>query len=77
MPETTSHELTSYDTGARLEPHAWAPSVPDEYGRVDFDNDDSATVVTVWIDRDDAGGYRLHLQADPDLPLQIARQPCP
>lgn len=75
MPQNTTRELTPYDTGTRLEPRAWAPTAPAEYGRVDFDNEEPATVVTAWIDRDGTGGYRLHLQADPDLPLQIIREP--
>lgn len=75
MHENANRELTPYDSGARLEPRAWAPTADDEYGRVDFDNDESATVITLWIERDDAGEYRLHLEADPDLPLQIIREP--
>lgn len=50
-----------YDTGARLEPHPWVhggttgsryqrPAEPDDYGRVDFDDDEGTTIATVHIE---------------------------
>lgn len=66
--------LTPYDTGARLEPKPWnvrpEPGIaqadidPDAYGRVDFDNDEGATVLTAYMEPDGNGGYTLHLDAD-------------
>lgn len=52
---------TPYDTGTRLEPLPWVkdgitgsenprPSQPDDYGRVDFDDDAGITVATVHIE---------------------------
>lgn len=63
---------TPYDTGARLQPMPWhtQPSnLPDDdeadrYGRVDFDNDEGATVLTAYMEPDGNGGYTLHLDAD-------------
>ncbi len=42
----STNNLTPYDTGDRLEPQLWPLGEdPDSYGRVDFDNDESATVL--------------------------------
>lgn len=40
---------TPYDTGERFQPEVWptSPDKPDSYGRVDFENDESATELTV------------------------------
>jgi hypothetical protein len=54
-------ELTPYDTGERLEPSAWvspdrrrpAEDERDRYGKVDFDNDESATIVVIHVERKD------------------------
>ncbi len=56
-------DLTPYDTGARAEPKVWpaSPGYPDGYGKVDFDNDESATIATVWIERAPEGGYSLQV----------------
>lgn len=48
-------DLTPYDTGAVLEPHVW--SVPDDpasgdWGKVDFDNDEGGTDLTLRVIRD-------------------------
>lgn len=58
--------LTPYDTGARLEPHRWRerPTQPQDYGKVDFEDDESATVATVHIERTPAGKYRLVIETD-------------
>lgn len=56
--------LTPYDTGERLEPKVWVVggisgheyprlSEPDDYGRVDFDDDAGTTVATVYAKRVD------------------------
>ena len=53
-------ELTPYDTGARCEPKPWPvnPAHPDSYGRVDFENDESATVLNIHVESTD-DGYRV------------------
>ncbi|MEA5456724.1 hypothetical protein SPF06_18530 [Sinomonas sp. JGH33] len=66
--------LTPYDRGDRLEPHPWVrgpiahpttglPRVvnSDDYGRVDFDDDEGATVLTAYVERS-GDGYTLHLE---------------
>lgn len=70
--------LTPYDTGEVLQPIVWRidPSsgqfdmkpMPEaekreRYGKVDFDNDESATILTIKVDRNDGegGGYALHI----------------
>lgn len=43
--------LTPYDTGEVLEPHRWRPDREDraDFGKVDFDNDESATEFTIQV----------------------------
>ena len=56
--------LTPYDTGVRLEPHAWIGShlhTHDDYGKVDFENDESATEITLYIERADDGELEVHI----------------
>ncbi len=79
-------ELAPYDTGARLEPRPWVERVgdswvtgserlrdafPDDFGRVDFDDDEAATLATVYVERTEASPsgirYVLHVEADPDI----------
>jgi len=42
-----------YDTGAILEPKVWANTNAqyERFGRVDFENDEGGTEVTVWVER--------------------------
>lgn len=64
-----SSHLSPYDTGERLQPFPWvkeinidfAGSPADAYGRVDFDDDESSTVVSVVVKRDKAGDYTLYV----------------
>jgi hypothetical protein len=59
-----SNDLTPYDTGARLEPKPWGKGVePEHYGKVDFENDESATVATVHIGNTPSG-YQLVIETD-------------
>lgn len=52
--------LTPYDTGARLEPHVWPANYdPDRLGRVDFDDDEGATVLSLHAERRDDGSHEL------------------
>ena len=61
--DITEHTGTPYDTGARLEPHPWVrdgitgheyqrPAEADDYGRVDFDDDEGTTIATLHIEGD-------------------------
>lgn len=59
----TAPFLTPYDTGSRLEPQLWPPNDdPDRAGRVDFDDDESATVLTVYAERLADGSHALHVE---------------
>lgn len=64
------HGLTPYDTGARCQPKVWplhaGEDNEDRYGKVDFDNDESATVTTVYVESGD-DGYVLHYSGDVTL----------
>jgi len=51
-------KLTPYDTGERLEPRPWVSKTVgvtdknrDMFGKVDFDNDESATELTIYVER--------------------------
>lgn len=59
-----------YDTGERLEPHPWVrdgitgneyrrPAERDDYGRVDFDDDEGTTIAT------------LHIEGSPTSPEEV------
>lgn len=61
--------LTPYDTGARAQPRAWSTpnrerpeAGTDDYGKVDFDDDASQTIVTVWVTRGPDGGFVVNVQ---------------
>lgn len=53
---TANTALTPYDTGARLEPQLWQTfDEPAAYGRVDFDDEEGRTVLTLHVERREAG----------------------
>lgn len=64
-------ELTPYDTGDKLEPRIWpvnhGKTVVENFGKVDFDNEESVTALTVHAARNEdrnGGGdarYTLHI----------------
>lgn len=69
--------LTPYDTGARGEPKPWthnsrtelANMAPlgraleeDRFGKVDFTDDESTAVCTVWLEHNEHGQDVLHVQ---------------
>jgi hypothetical protein len=68
--------LTPYDRGERLEPKPWVRPVPlmrwedEEYGKVDFDNDESATIFIVHFEKE-GEGYVLHVQNLAGDPLRV------
>lgn len=69
-----ARELTPYDTGDRLEPAPWVgsdgrvgqenrrPAQPDDYGRVDFTDDEGATVVVVYVERTPEGQHVVYVE---------------
>lgn len=65
-------DLTPYDTGARLQPRAWVPALnPGNYGKVDFENEESATVLTLHVER--AGdGYKIVVDHDGFYAIAVA-----
>ena len=73
-----SQELTPYDTGERLEPHRWVTehtgpkqTTPrDRFGRVDFDNDEGRTALSLYVERT-AQGYTLHVERSADVALTV------
>lgn len=75
-------QLTPYDRGSRLEPHAWVRgdtaspgglprrAVEADYGRVDFDSDDGTTILTLYVGRGD-NGYELVIDQHSDAYLHV------
>ncbi|MGJ0202773.1 hypothetical protein NHL51_01260 [Leucobacter sp. gxy201] len=77
MPEN----ITPYDAGWRLEPKVWVrdgitgredprPAAPDDYGRVDFEDDEGQSVFTVRFTKTEAG-YILRVDEHQDVVLGI------
>lgn len=71
--------LTPYDTGARLQPVPWnvqprnlnkGIGEEDRYGRVDFDNDEGATLVRTYVEKTDAG-YVLHIAKSEQVTIEV------
>lgn len=71
--------LTPYDTGARLEPMPWhvqprnlaAPDEAARYGKVDFDDEEGATFLTAYVERDEDKGYTLHADVQGDGAVEV------
>lgn len=67
MPATP--HLTPYDTGRRHEAKPWIPygttvteATPAEnFGKVDFDDDEGSTTAVVYLELGDDGRYQLHV----------------
>lgn len=70
-----AENLTPYDTGQRAEPKVWSITDPDaepgsviwgidqdRYGKVDFDDEESITLATVWMERNEHGQIVLHIE---------------
>ncbi|MDO5865172.1 MULTISPECIES: hypothetical protein [Paenarthrobacter] len=63
--------LTPYDTGERCEPKLWQKSrtevlaamrdEPEDIGNVDFEDEESRTIVTVHVARNDDGTHTVHI----------------
>ena len=74
-------ELTPYDTGERAIPIPWvgAPGdfttdlnrAPEDFGNVDFDDDEGRTIATIHLSRRDDGGYTVHIMPmDDDVTIE-------
>lgn len=66
-------KLTPYDTGKRLEPRPWLAQhreTADDWGKVDFDNEESATEAIVYIEKAEPG-YALHVYNTGTQPLKL------
>lgn len=69
--------LTPYDTGERLAPMIWVrgdtvglgentrAATNDDYGRVDFDNDEGATIASLYLGRTEHG-FDMHVDQHSD-----------
>lgn len=65
-----AQQLSPYDTGQRHVAHPWIPygasvsaSMPAEnFGKVDFDDDEGSTTAVVHLERNESGRYLLHIQ---------------
>lgn len=69
---TSSIALTHYDVGVRLEPHLWSVNEdPDRYGRVDFDDDEGATIASAYVQRLPSGAYALCVTRVSDVRLVV------
>lgn len=78
--------LTPYDTGERAQPMPWQKDRfevkdtmkhgdPDDIGKVDFDDDESATVATVQVVRNERGGYTIKVFGDAErLTIKDSRE---
>jgi hypothetical protein len=72
-------DKTPYDKGERLEPLPWVPRDPQlagqhpdgSFGKVDFDNEESATIATLYIEKDNDGSYALRGYANEELKVEI------
>lgn len=77
-------QLTPYDSGEVLEPRVWVdprtrragtggnrPAEPNDWGKVDFDNDEGATEVVVWVSRGSDGEPELHVYRMDDEPIRV------
>ena len=67
-------KLTPFDTGARLEPHAWTGANHGDLGKVDFDDDEGRTVVTVYGERSEVdGSYVLRVVSHGVVEIVVER----
>lgn len=70
--------LTPYDTGERLQPQVWVTPDPrrpeehdrDRYGKVDFDDDSSTSILNVWVERKD-GKFTVNIQPMGDDEISV------
>ena len=66
-----STELTPYDTGDRCEAKPWIPYgteisevfPAENFGKVDFDDEEDHTVCTVYVQRDEDGRHSVRVES--------------
>lgn len=56
------HGPTKYEASGRLRPRPWPVGPHESYGKVDFDDGDGKTVLTLFIQRGPEEGYVLHVE---------------
>lgn len=80
-----TNTLTPYDRGVRAEPKVWSHVTrhalsgmspieleleEDKFGKVDFENDESSHVGTIWLEN--AGeGYVVHIAGMDDVRIEV------
>lgn len=60
--EKPTFEPTHYEAGWRLKPRPWPVGPSESYGKVDFDDGEGKTVLTLYIQRATEEGYVLHVE---------------
>lgn len=75
-------DLTPYDTGERATPIPWVSTGsdftailddrdPEDFGNVDFEDDEGRTIATIHLSRRDDGGYTIHIMPmDDDVTIE-------
>lgn len=78
--------LSPYDTGKRAEPTPWPHSTgaavaemapiaremaEDLFGKVDFEDDSSDHIATVWFEKNADGHYVLHVAGMGDVRIEV------
>ena len=58
--------LSPFDTGDTAEPVIWASDKTDHIGKVDFDDSEGASVLTVQVTKDPHGGWNLNIDLHSD-----------
>lgn len=69
--------LTPYDTGRRAEPKVWEArhrESANDFGKVDFDNEEDFTIATLYIERDEDGTYAIRGYTNEPLKVEIDDQ---
>ena len=56
------YEPTQYEATGRLRPRPWPVGPSESYGKVDFDDGEGKTVLTLYIQRGPEQGYVLHVE---------------
>lgn len=72
--------LTPYDSGHRAEPKLWvtanavSATHADDFGKVDFTDDAGETQAVLYLEKNDNGGYTLHVDDwNGDLKVEVTR----
>ena len=60
--ETPAYKTTQYEAGWRLKPRPWPVGPLESYGKVDFDDSEGKSVLTLYIQRGPEEGYVLHVE---------------